>query len=73
MVSMVLFQSKPYFSKILGGSRLWTNIFRGGGGEGIQLLISIQTYRTCDFPGRGYGPPPPPPPSGFALANTESK
>ena len=27
----------------------------GGGGGGVQMLISIETYRTCDFPG-GSGP-----------------
>ena len=56
-------KAKPYFSKIPGGSIFWSNIFWGGGGGGVQLLISIQTYRTCDFPGRGHGPPathPPP-------------
>ena len=32
-------------------------------GEGVQLLIPMGTYRTCDIPG---GPDPSPPPSGSA-------
>ena len=41
------------------------NIFQGGvqlfpgGGGGVQMLISIETHITCDFPG-GSGPPIPP-------------
>ena len=37
---------------------------------GVQMLISIEFDRTCDFPGMGSGPPtpPPPPPSGSAHA-----
>ena len=41
----------------------------GGGGQlfpgvcvcvgGVQMLISIETYRTCDFPGGGGGLGPP--------------
>ena len=31
----------------------------GGGGGGVQLLISIETHITCDFPG-GSGSPIPP-------------
>ena len=34
-------------------------------GCGVQMLISIETYRICDFPG---GPGPPPYPSGSAHA-----
>ena len=30
----------------------------GGGGGGVQLLIPKETYRTCDFPGGGWGPDP---------------
>ena len=41
-----------YFS---GGS----NFFQGGGGGGVQMLISIKTHITCDFP-EGSGPPVPP-------------
>ena len=35
-----IFQGGPTFS--LGG---------GGGGGGVQMLISIETHMTCDFPG----------------------
>ena len=33
----------------------------GGGGLGVQILISIETYITCDFSGEGgeSGPPIP--------------
>ena len=27
----------------------------GGGGRGVQILISIETYITCDFSGGGGG------------------
>ena len=30
--------------------------FFGGGGWGMQILISIETYITCDFSGGGGGP-----------------
>ena len=48
-------------------------IFRGGGpnfsrGCGVQMLISIETYKICDFPG-GPGPPYP---SGSAHAYDRS-
>ena len=26
-------------------------LFPGGGGGGVQMLISIETHITCDFPG----------------------
>ena len=29
--------------------------FLGGGGWGVQILISIETYITCDFSGGGGG------------------
>ena len=29
----------------------------GGGGWGVQILISIETYITCDFSGGGGGSP----------------
>ena len=41
---MVLLQRKLYFSK---------------DPVGVQILISIETHITCDFPG-GFGPPIPP-------------
>ena len=31
--------------------------FFGGGGLGVQILISIETYITCDFSGGGGGSP----------------
>ena len=48
---MVLLQRKLYFSKDRGGPT-----FLGGGGESrVQVLISIETHITCDFPGVGMG------------------
>ena len=53
---MVLLQRRQYCSKdpervqyFPGGS----NCFLGGGGGrgGVQMLISIETHMTCDFPG----------------------
>ena len=51
---MVLLQRRQYFSKdpervqyFPGGS----NFFLGWGGGGVQMLISIETHMTCDFPG----------------------
>ena len=35
--------------------------FPGGGGWGVQMIISIETHITCDFLGAG-GPDPLPPP-----------
>ena len=48
---MVLLQRKLYFSKDRGGP----TILGGGGGSRIQVLISIETHITCDFPGGGEG------------------
>ena len=68
---MALLQRKLYFSKDPEGS----NIFQGGGGDptfsrgggGIQMLISIETYITCNFPvGGGGGGQTLYPPSGAA-------
>ena len=47
---MVLIHIKLYFSKDPEGG----NIFRGGGG--VQMLISIGTHITCDFPWGGPDP-----------------
>ena len=38
-----------------GGVQLFFFFFFGGGG-GVQILISIETYITCDFSGGGGGP-----------------
>ena len=43
-----------------GGVQLFIIIsffFWGGGGLGVQILISIETYITCDFSGGGGGSP----------------
>ena len=47
---MVLLQRKLYFSKDPEGS----NIFKGGSNffpGGVEMLISIETHITCEFPG----------------------
>ena len=48
---MVLFQRNLYFPRIQRGS----NIFQGCPtfSKGVQMLISIETHITCDFPGGG--------------------
>ena len=46
---MVLLQRKLYFSKDPEG----VQHFPGGGGGGVQILISIEPYITCDLPGGG--------------------
>ena len=51
---MVLLQRKLYFSKDPEGSQH----FPGGWG-GVQMLISIETHITCDFPGESGHPIPP--------------
>ena len=52
---MVLLQRKLYFSNYRGGP---TFLGEGGGGSRVQVLISIETHITCDFPGGGGGPDP---------------
>ena len=42
------YQRDPTFSRV-GGSNFFQ---RGVGGGGVEMLISIETHRTCDFPGR---------------------
>ena len=45
-----------------GGLQLFIIFFFGGGGGGVggvQILISIETYITCDFSGGGGGSGPP--------------
>ena len=44
---MVLLQRKLYFSKDRG-----VQLSRGGGSR-VQVLISIETHITCDYPGGG--------------------
>ena len=55
-------KAKP-FPRFQRGS----NIFQEGSNisVGVQILISIETHRTCDFPW-GVQIPSPPPPSGSA-------
>ena len=64
---MALLQRKLYFSKDPEGVQHF--LARGGGsnffqgwGEGVQILISIETHNniTCDFPGVGGVQTPPP-------------
>ena len=45
-----------YFKEtiIFQGFREGVQLFPGGGG-GVEMLISIETHRACDFPGRGGG------------------
>ena len=53
--SLVLLQRKQYFFQ---GSRRAQHF-----PEGVQMLISIKTHISCDFPGGGgggFGPPIPP-------------
>ena len=55
------FKPSTDFTVIQGGG---SSIFQGGptfsrGGGGVQMLISIKTHITCDFP-EGSGPPVPP-------------
>ena len=59
---MVLLQRQLYFSKDRGCP---TFLRGGGGGSRVQVLISIETHITCDFPGEG-GSGPPITPSGSA-------
>ena len=42
-----------------GVKHFWESNFFQGGGGGVQMLISIKTHITCDFP-EGSGPPVPP-------------
>ena len=59
-------QRKLYFSKDPEGVQHFPGVqlFPGG----IQMLISIETHITCEFPGGGSGPPIPPSPFGSANA-----
>ena len=50
---MVLLQRKLYFSKDRGG----LTFLEGGGGSRVQVLISLETHITCDFPWGGVRTP----------------
>ena len=51
----IIFQGSGGGPTFYGGGQ-----FFPGGGGGIQMLISIETYRNWDFPCRGSEPPIPP-------------
>ena len=55
---MVLLQRKVYFPKDPEG----VQYFPGGPtfSRGVQMLISLETHLTCDFPGEGVRTPIPP-------------
>ena len=55
---MVILQRKLYFSKD-PESPTSSRCPTFSGGRGVQMLISIETHITYDFPG-GSGPPIPP-------------
>ena len=63
---MVYFKENHTYPRFQRGS----NISQGGPtfsrGGGVQMLISIETYKTCDFPG-GSRPPIPASGSGHAV------
>ena len=49
-----LFRRKVFFPKFQRGSNIFQGgptFSRGGGGGEVQMLISIETHITCDFPG----------------------
>ena len=50
---MVLLQRRQYFSKDPKRVQYFPGgpTFSWGGGGGVQMLISIETHMTCDFPG----------------------
>ena len=57
-----LFLTLNWFNSFKGGGgvkHFWESNFFQGGGGGVQMLISIKTHITCDFP-EGSGPPVPP-------------
>ena len=60
---MVISKKTIIFKGFRGGptfSRGEGNFFHGGGGGGVQWVISIETQITCDFPGGGGRTPYPP-------------
>ena len=54
-----LFQRKLYFYKVFFWGGGGSNLFRGGGGQGVQMLI-LETHRSFDSPGGGADPLSPP-------------
>ena len=58
------FSKDPTFSRGGGGSNIYRGVQLFPGGWGVQMLISIETHITCDFPGGGGGSGPPIPPLG---------
>ena len=63
-VQWVYYGENYTFLRILRGFNIFqggggVQLFPGGGGGGVQILISIKTHITCEFPG-GSGPPIPP-------------
>ena len=65
---MVYFRENYDFPRFQRGSNIFQCVCVGGGGGGgggkVQMLISIETHITCDFPGRGRGVRTLYPPSG---------
>ena len=52
---MVWLQRKLYFSNDPEGVNYFQGVQLFPGGGGVQMLISIETHMTCDFPGVGGG------------------
>ena len=57
----LIFNPQQILQFYRGGSSIFQGgpTFSRGGGGGVQMLISIKTHITCDFP-EGSGPPVPP-------------
>ena len=51
---MVYFKEKYNFLRFQGVSNIFqdggSSFFQGEGGGRVKILISMETYRTCDFP-----------------------
>ena len=54
----IIFQGFRRSNIFQGGGGGGSNFFKGGGG--FQVVISIETHITCDFPGEGVRNPYPP-------------
>ena len=52
---MDLLHRNLYFSKNPERVQDFPGGGRGNFFQGVQMLISIETHITCDFPGRGFG------------------